>query len=53
MIGNFILYVILFIPRGVHSLTLLSCNSDAQANDNVNSDIKVSIEVMLSVEILR
>ena len=28
--------------RGSDALTLLSCNSDAQANDNVNSDVKVS-----------
>ena len=42
MLGNFILKLVFFLTRGSYSLTLLSCNSDAQANDNVNSDVKVS-----------
>ena len=42
MIGDIFIYLIIFIIRGSDSITLLSCNSDAQANDNVNSDIKVS-----------
>ena len=35
--------------RGSNSITLLSCNSDAQANDNVNSDIKVSTYKMYDI----
>ena len=27
----------------IESITLLSCNSDAQANDNVNTEAKVRI----------
>lgn len=42
MLGNFILKLVFFLTRGSYSITLLSCNSDAQANDNVNSDVKVS-----------
>ena len=42
MLGNFFLKLVFFLTRGSYSLTLLSCNSDAQANDNVNSDVKVS-----------
>ena len=42
MLGIFLVNLIFFLTRGSHSLTLLSCNSDAQANDNVNSDVKVS-----------
>lgn len=42
MLGIVLVNLIFFLTRGSHSLTLLSCNSDAQANDNVNSDVKVS-----------
>ena len=35
------MYYILFNINVTYSITLLSCNSDAQASDNVNSDIKV------------
>ena len=42
MLGIFFLKLVFFLTRGSYSLTLLSCNSDAQANDNVNSDVKVS-----------
>lgn len=42
MLGIFLVNLLFFLTRGSHSLTLLSCNSDAQANDNVNYDVKVS-----------
>ena len=42
MLGNVLVNLIFFLTRSSHSITLLSCNSDAQANDNVNSDVKVS-----------